>query len=537
MRSSETNDQLKRLSFVITRTDHFDGTHKSEIYSHIAKETHRKRRQRQSRRAIEREESSISSSSSLSDDSSCLVRHFAIPVSALYCREHLYSFDSGCDECFSIQHTIQCTTSSSLAHYGGNGDPFNSQAIEIDAQAGYYLDIGFNCIDIHPFETGLWAHSLPRGKVARPKPPAERRSLLDFPPCNIVSGREPEKTTSHWSSAFAYAVLANYAGYLFALSEDIKHLDNATEYTGRCMRDLGNYLAESQSQNQFGAEYLIFRLLRAELATQSFTTALTHAIYLKEIVERRISHGAVDLSLVYHALYTSNQLAFAFWTRSLYQASWVRDTFQLDWLQCHEIDLSLEPFRAQLLRFTAREDLCELLSSTKSLFLQTSTYLRDDMHRSGTKWYALQSRGEWLQMSLFNIVLEEEDKATLRLARRQTENGGPCGTDKFSHAVAESVAVDINICLALVGILSIRFKSQDPVLNDRPLSPLMSIILNKLSATFIRLDMTMVAESDDRFHGALLWVSLVAAIVEHRHRDTLAKQDVSGVSDASIKGF
>ena len=131
-------------------------------------------------------------------------------------------------------------------------------------------------------------------------------------------------------------------------------------------------------------------------------------------------------------------------------------------------------------------------------------------------------------MCLFNIVLDEEEKATHGLADRQAIDDRFYGMGDSFYPDAHATAVNINICLALTAILSIRFKSQDPVVNNRPLSPLMTIILNKLSASFVRLG-DLTAGICNQYGDALLWISLVAAIVEHRHRETLAKQDVFGV--------
>lgn len=424
---------------------------------------------------------------------------------------------------------MQGLTTNLLVRYEGNSDPFNSQAVKVDAQAGYYLNVGCTCIDIVPFETGLWAHSPPRGRVAPSGTESGRRSLLDFPSYYSVVDGEAQVISTSRPSAFAYAILANYAGWLFTLTEDVKHLGNAIEYAAKCMRGLGNYLAEGQAHDEVSLEHLVFRLLRAELATQNFTTALTHAISLKNLVEQRVKLGLLDLSSVYHAVYTTNQLAFAFWTRSLYRPSWVRSTFERDWAPFDEFYPSLGSVKFQLFQVTAHEELCELLTSTKGLFVQTSIYLREERYRSIDKWYGLQSRGEWLQMCLFNIVLAEEDRATLALVRRKTERNENCTINGPPQSNEDLVTTNMTICLALTGILSIRYQSQDPVLDDNPLSPLMMIILSKLSACFTTLDEGKPTSTYSPYHDALLWICLVAAIVEHRHRKRLAKQDLSGV--------
>ena len=156
MASPVTSAEPMALSFVISRTENFNQSHKSEIYSHIARQSHRKRRQHQNRRMLEREESLESlTCSSLSDTTSHARGEHIVPEPMLFCAAHGAGFVTGCQRCLVVQFTIRGLKIESLVCYQGNSDPFNSQTIDIDARAGYYLDIGFNYIDIFLLGTGL----------------------------------------------------------------------------------------------------------------------------------------------------------------------------------------------------------------------------------------------------------------------------------------------------------------------------------------------------------------------------------------------
>ena len=511
----------KHLSFVVSKTGNFNDSHKSEIYSHIARTTHQKRRRNQFRQSITRESSSSSSGSwkSTPQDDNAVQRYPR-------CTAHGENANGGCDQCSTILRKMK--VSNTLLPYCGNSDPFSSQAIEIDARVNYYLDVGFNSIDNILLGTGLWAYHSPRGMVAARRTPADNWITSSFDVRLYGKPTQnPDVMQAQWSSTFAYAVLANYAGYLSSISDDPEHLENASVYVGKCMSGLRRYISQGYTHDHFRPESLIFRLLRAEIATHRFSTALIHAIYLKRLVESREGHGRLDLPFIFHGVYLTNQLAFALWTRPLFEPSWVESVFRIDWRLDKVFDATV--FEERLSRYTKHGGLRKLLCATKGLFMQTSVSLTQNRDSRDDNWYWLQSRSEWLQMRLFHIVLAEEERMAFVSDQEITADDLLDRKEVVSALEAYVMAVNMNIYLALAAIMSIRFR-QDPMLQGRPVSPVLRIILNKLSALFKAFgSTTVIGQLYTRYGDALLWIAYVAAVVEHRHREALMKQDTYGV--------
>jgi hypothetical protein len=523
------SDQISDLSFVISRTDNFEKSHKSEIYSHIAKLTQKRRRQRIRNPGPSREASSSSDtsqdSSSWSQSNSLLRRR--IPQ----CADHGSSAVSGCGQCLLVSKELQSGLSTNLFPYHGNSDPFNSQAIDIDARATYYLEVGSYSIDNVLLGTGLWAHSPPRGALLARR---TAHSDLNTPLLQRLFGQIPanmsDEIQTQWLYTFAYAVLANYAGNLFTVTEDPEHLDNARIYIGKCITGLRKYIADGSAQPHFRPESLIFRLLRAEMAGKSFSNAMIHAIYLKKLVEGQDNFGKIDLAFILHSLYVSNQLALILWTRPLFDPAWLEAVFQNDWETWTGNTFSPLSFKQGLSELVDLEDLADAMTATKIMFLQTTQSLEG--HRikaSDDKWYRLQSRCEWLQIILFTIVRNQEERLAL-IPSHEVVSDAVTGQEEVMAAVqAYTASAAMNMYLGIATILTMRYKTQDPLLNGQPISPALRIVLMKLTTSFRSLDPVVVKEHLlGRYRDAFLWVAFVAAIVEHRNREFLVKKDVYG---------
>jgi hypothetical protein len=513
------------LCFVISRSEKVNSRHKSEIYSHIAKTTQSRRRARNRRLSLSREESSSSTVSSESPQSSniTLLRssgeqdHNCGANTLFRCGHYLQ------------QYELQTRVSNSLFPYYGNSDPFGSQAIDIDAQATYYLEIGSYSIDNILLGTGLWAHSPPRGAVA-----VKRTAPLDnkVPLSERLFGQIPADVSNEiqgqWLHTLAYAVLANYAGILYHVTQSSEHLANATIYIAKSLAGLRRYIAQGCSHDRFKPESLIFRLLRAEMSVESLSNAVVHAIYLKKVIEESANSNEIDLPFVLHEIYVCNQLAFLSWTRPLFEPRWVENVFGSRWEPWTDPILDVAAFQDALVPYTNSEELTDLMTATKVLFLQTARSLARKQSAVEDNWWCLQSRSEWLQLSLFNVARAEEERIEALPVKESLRAPVLKQEEVMWASQAYTAGVHMKMYLALTTLLSIRYRTQDPMLNNQSISPVMRIILARMTAAYQKLDIASVGNFLlGHYKDAFLWVAFVAALVEHRNQAFSQKHDDS----------
>jgi hypothetical protein len=396
----------------------------------------------------------------------------------------------------------------------------------------HYLEVGAYRIDNILLHTGLWVHSPPRGTIV-----TRRTATVDLnvPLSERLFGQVPanlsDKVQAQWLSTLAYAILANFAGNIFSVTEDPEHLNNATLYIGKCMAGLRRYLSEGCAHPDFKPESLIFRLFRAEMAVKSFSNAMVHAIYLKKVIEDASSpNGNVDLPFILHEVYNCNQLALTTWTQPLYDTAWIENVFRLEWDFLPSITFNSTSFQEALSEYTHREDLANLMTATKALFLQTAESIIGGASALDEKWYRLQSRCEWLQTSLFNIARAEEERAAAIPKHDDLNDDSVSYGNVMSAVDMHTAAAYMNIFQAIASILSIRYRIQDPMLNKQSISPVLRLVLTKLSSHYGALDPRIVTQHLlGQYRKAFLWVAFVAALVENRNREFLQKHNAFGL--------
>ena len=410
------------------------------------------------------------------------------------------------EECIQCCCSAEATTSLTFevpASHRGNSDPFNTQPVQIDARVNFYVDVGFQCLDKVVWRSGLRVWCPPRGCVA----PTARFSNPDVGfhlyGRHFASVTTPVK--SEWESTYANAILAYSASALFAVTGALEHSTCATKYISRCITGLRHYITERSSHASFQPEQLILRLIRAEILAQNFSSAMIHAKYFKELVVAKFCEGKLEIGFVHHAVYQTNNLAFALWKRPAFEARWVEKVYVVDWAPLTINDHESTVFEERLKRFTHQISLQKLLTATKILFSQTASCLSGETIAPTDKWYWLNARSEWLQIGLLNFVHDQEAKV----------NSYP--------GMTTTAAADVNLCLALTAILSIRFQKHEPILNQVTISPASRIILSKLWATSTRLESCLTQNEVAQFSHALLWIAFIAAIVEHRLRASLSR--------------
>ena len=475
---------------------------RSAIYSHVATYSHRRRQQRQQsqRQANQsKQQPQLASKSQIPNPHAWLSssRDPTQKSKYLRCTVHEPSWLRECSTCQQAVQALKVSISGHLNLSHGNSDPFDAQAIRIDAEANYYLDIGFNAFETVVWMTGFRAYTGPRGWLV------PRTSSVSGVDTGInLYGRQlaviPSRFKNSWSSTYLSAVLAYHASAVLAVTGDAEHSNVVSKYLLQANRELERYKASGGMNASCQPEELLFRLMRSEMLAQRFADAMTHALDLKILLLAKADLSRLDLGFLLLFVYQANNLAIAMWTRPILEARWVEQAYGADWTSLIEEDAGSSLFKHNIQGLINNAELAYLLSATQTLFVHTSACLARNSSAPADKWYWLDARAHWLHIRLLNFIQDQ----TAQISQ------------KYSTPITASRCM--NMCCALTALLSLRYQKSEPMLCRVALTPASRTLLTKMWAAFSQFQALTTPTELIRYGDAILWVTFIAALVEDR---------------------
>ena len=475
---------------------------RSAIYSHVATYSHR-RRQRRQESQLQNEQNSpghkLVSRSQVAKSQKWLpsLRDPTQGLDGPRCTVHKPKWIRDCSNCQRAVQALKISTSGPLVAYHGNSDPFDAQSVQIDAEANYYLDIGFRAFERVVWMSGFRAWCGPRGWVV---PRTSSVSGLDsgINLCGPQLSLIPRRFKDLWSSAYANAVLAYHASAVLAVTGNAKHAAVVSKYLFQARKRLERYMTAEDMDSLCQPEELLYRLMRSEMLAQRFTDAMRHALDLRTMLLARADLSRLNLSFLLLFVYQTNNLAIVTWTRPILEAQWIEQMYGADWTALKEDGTSLSISRHSFESFANNAELVCLLIATQTLFVHTTACLAHQSAAPADRWYWLDARAHWLHIRLFNLV-----------------------HDHKADSVTASACM--NTCLALTALLSIRYQKFEPMLYRVALTPMSRILITKLWTGFSRLRALINTSEHILYGDVILWVTFVAALVEDRLQATMPR--------------
>ena len=274
-------------------------------------------------------------------------------------------------------------------------------------------------------------------------------------------------------------------------------------YVTSCVEILRICISESGPDDTLLLETLIFRLLRAEVLSSNFQPAIIHAALLKRLLMARYKTRTLNLGTLTMVLYQGNNLALGLWKRPLFDPSWIEHVFSVGGKYHFSLrGEGVGSVNSELGLHIEDPRLHGLLAAMKTLFSHAIWMYSKGQVASPHNLFWLASYCEWLQSSLIDYYMDQENDRSVT----------------FTHFTTE-----LNVGMSLPAFHSLRYQHHEPWINGVPVSPVPVLLLQNLSPSYSRLEFSMNAEQAAQHEDALIWIVFVASLAENGNQSVLKR--------------